>query len=280
MRRLLAVLALVLVAAARPPVPGGVIEDFAPPATPYGPGHRGVDLSAAPGDEVRAALPGTVTFSGDVAGIGYVTVDHGGGLATTYGDLDPRMVAAGQRVGVETVLGRLAASATHLDWGARLDGAYVDPLGLLAAWELHLVDSDAPLPALTTTDGGGPLLTPVAAAVSSGFGPRTHPITGERRVHAGVDFAAPAGTPVVAAAAGVVRVAGRHGGYGLLVVLDHGDGIQTRYAHASRLLVAAGQAVARGQLIALVGSTGRSTGPHLHFEVRVGGVAQDPLAWL
>jgi murein DD-endopeptidase MepM/ murein hydrolase activator NlpD len=124
------------------PVPGGIVRRFDPPATRYGPGHRGVDLAADPGEAVRAALSGTVAFAGDVAGRGWVTVDHGGGLVTTYGWLAPRRVVRGDRVRTGTVLGRLAEDATHLDWGARLDGEYLDPLRLLGRWRARLV----PLP--------------------------------------------------------------------------------------------------------------------------------------
>lgn len=116
--------------------------------------------------------------------------------------------------------------------------------------------------------------------ISSTFGARIDPIDGHHGVHTGVDLPAPMGTPVVAAADGVVRVAGRRGGYGNLVELAHADGSATRYAHLSAILVRPGEAVSRGQLIAQIGSTGRSTGAHLHFEYRVGGVAVNPLAYL
>ena len=114
----------------------------------------------------------------------------------------------------------------------------------------------------------------------SRFGTRIDPFSGRSVAHAGLDFAAPVGAPILAAAAGVVVVAGRHPGYGNQVDIDHGDGLVTRYAHASKLDVVAGEIVRQGQKIAEVGSTGRSTGPHLHFEVRVDGVARDPLPWL
>ncbi|MCB9540622.1 MAG: peptidoglycan DD-metalloendopeptidase family protein [Myxococcales bacterium] len=117
---------------------------------------------------------------------------------------------------------------------------------------------------------------PVRGRVSSGFGERVHPITGDTRPHHGLDIAAPAGTPIRAARAGKVTFAGERGGYGNLVEIDHGDGTRSRYAHASTLLVEAGQAVRRGELIAEVGSTGDSTGPHLHFEVRRGDEPIDP----
>jgi murein DD-endopeptidase MepM/ murein hydrolase activator NlpD len=125
------------------PVAGGVIRGFSPPATPYGPGHRGVDLAAEPGTAVRAALGGSVHFAGPVAGHGWVTVDHGGGLVTTYGWLDPIVVARGQHVGTGGVLGHLAADAAHLDWGARRDGTYIDPLSLLGRWRARLVPHGA-----------------------------------------------------------------------------------------------------------------------------------------
>jgi len=121
---------------------------------------------------------------------------------------------------------------------------------------------------------------PVDATVSSGFGMRTHPLTGQRRLHAGLDLAAPTGTPIRAAAAGQVVSTGTAGGYGLTVDVSHADGAITRYAHQSRLLVRAGQTVAAGQVIGLVGSTGNSTGPHLHFEVRTAAGPIDPLGWL
>jgi murein DD-endopeptidase MepM/ murein hydrolase activator NlpD len=126
-----------MASAAVRPVPGPVTRPFDPPPHPYGPGHRGVDLAADPGDPVRAALPGTVTFAGPVAGTAWVTVDHGGGLRTTYGDLVPAR-AAGDAVAAGGVVGHLVEGAHHLDWGARLDDAYLDPLDLLVRWRSHL----------------------------------------------------------------------------------------------------------------------------------------------
>jgi murein DD-endopeptidase MepM/ murein hydrolase activator NlpD len=99
-------------------------------------------------------------------------------------------------------------------------------------------------------------------------------------MHEGIDIAASSGTPIRAAAAGTVIHAGWLGGYGNLVVVDHGNGLATAYAHASAILVGVGQQVAQGDTVSLVGSTGHSTGPHLHFEVRVNGVAVDPLGYL
>ncbi len=111
---------------------------------------------------------------------------------------------------------------------------------------------------------------------ASTYGWRVDPFTGERAMHEGVDFVATTGTGIHAAAAGVVVNAERHPQYGNMVEIDHGKDLTTRYAHASKILVKAGQMVKRGQRIAEVGSTGRSTGPHLHFEVRIRGLAQNP----
>jgi murein DD-endopeptidase MepM/ murein hydrolase activator NlpD len=116
--------------------------------------------------------------------------------------------------------------------------------------------------------------------VGSGFGWRTDPFTGRMARHEGMDFAAPPGTPIHAAAGGVVLLAEFHPEYGNVVEIDHGNQLMTRYAHALRVGVRPGDLVKRGQKIAEVGSTGRSTGPHLHFEVHSGGVAQNPARFL
>lgn len=116
--------------------------------------------------------------------------------------------------------------------------------------------------------------------LSSSYGWRRHPVTGRHTRHDGLDFAAPSGTPILAAAGGVVLAAGPEAGYGKRVDIDHGDGLVSRYAHASELLVQPGDLVERGQLIARVGSSGVSTGPHLHFEIRLAGQALDPRLFL
>lgn len=126
-----------------------------------------------------------------------------------------------------------------------------------------------------------PQNTPVTAGfIGSGFGNRVDPFSGQLTMHAGLDFAAPPGTPILAAAGGVVSSAEYNPAYGNSVVIDHGNGLQTLYAHASYLDVRAGEIVRKGQQIARVGSTGRSTGPHLHFEVHVNGVPQNPARFL
>ena len=118
------------------------------------------------------------------------------------------------------------------------------------------------------------------ARLSSGYGSRIHPVLGGRRGHKGIDLAAPTGTPIYATADGVVSKAKWFSSYGLYVSIEHGGKLQTRYAHMSRLNVADGQRVKKGDVIGFVGSTGRSTGPHLHYEVRVDGVAVNPAPYM
>lgn len=122
----------------------------------------------------------------------------------------------------------------------------------------------------------GRFLWPARGTFTSPFGIRRHPIFGIRRMHTGQDIAAPYGSPVAAAADGRVMYMGWFGGYGKIVILDHGEGVSTLYAHLSRILISPDAAVRRGQVIGLVGSTGYSTGPHVHFEIRINGRPIDP----
>lgn len=119
------------------------------------------------------------------------------------------------------------------------------------------------------------------AEFTSGYGTRTDPFRGGAARHQGIDLAAPIGTPIYATADGTVLEAGfNHGGYGNLIKVDHGRGIETRYGHLSRILVSPGQRITRGQLIGHMGSTGRSTGSHLHYEVRIDGRAVNPIPFM
>jgi murein DD-endopeptidase MepM/ murein hydrolase activator NlpD len=126
-----------------------------------------------------------------------------------------------------------------------------------------------------------PNIMPVEAPYqASSFGRRIDPFTGQWAMHEGIDFLADHSSPVVAAAGGVVQFAGLHPQYGMMIDIDHGDDLVTRYAHLSKLFVKEGDVVVRGRRVALSGSTGRSTGPHLHFEVRFRGAAQNPAKFL
>jgi len=131
-----------------------------------------------------------------------------------------------------------------------------------------------------TTPWQGKLSWPVKGRISSPYGYRVHPIYRVRKMHTGIDIAAASGTPIRAAATGTVVHAARWGGYGNCVILEHGGGLATLYGHCSRLAVNKGGTVTEGQVIAYVGSTGLSTGPHLHFEVRRDGRPVDPMPML
>jgi murein DD-endopeptidase MepM/ murein hydrolase activator NlpD len=127
-----------------------------------------------------------------------------------------------------------------------------------------------------------PFATPVRSnyRFTSGFGIRRDPKTGGRRMHEGIDFAGPVGTPLYATADGVVTHAGWQSGYGRLVKIQHEFGIETRFAHLSKINVSVGQRVSRGERIGDMGASGRVTGPHLHYEVRVGGQAVNPMIYI
>ena len=136
----------------------------------------------------------------------------------------------------------------------------------------------APVHAAVGTIQAEPVL---GSNLTSGYGVRSDPFRGRAAMHAGIDLAGPIGTPIYATADGVVqRAEWNSGGYGNLVELNHGHGIQTRYGHLTRSIVNAGERVKRGQLIAYMGSTGRSTGSHLHYEVRIDGQAVNPIPFL
>ncbi|WP_408609199.1 M23 family metallopeptidase [Allopontixanthobacter confluentis] len=148
---------------------------------------------------------------------------------------------------------------------------------LFASWEA--LDSGAI--SSPTTSVAIPSRMPLAAAkLTSDYGMRTHPVIGGRRAHKGVDLSAPTGTPVYATADGIVGKAEHFSSYGLYVQIEHGAELETRFAHMSKLAVAEGQRVNKGDVIGYVGSTGRSTGPHLHYEVRIAGEAVNPIPYM
>jgi murein DD-endopeptidase MepM/ murein hydrolase activator NlpD len=179
------------------------------------------------------------------------------------------------------------SSAASADMTAATRDARTSPISggdeqfrnLFASWQsLDGVDASSPTP---TTSIAIPSIMPLASAkLTSDYGMRTHPVVGGRRNHKGVDLAAPTGTPVFATADGIVSRADVFSTYGLYISLQHGAALETRYAHLSRLAVAAGQRVNKGDIIGYVGSTGRSTGPHLHYEVRMDGVAVNPIPYM
>lgn len=150
---------------------------------------------------------------------------------------------------------------------------------LFASWET-LEENGEDAGAVTAPISVPSIMPLQDAKLTSGYGMRTHPVLGGRRKHKGIDLAAPTGTPIYATADGIIDRAEWFSSYGLFVEIDHGAELETRYAHMSRLAVAEGQWVSKGDLIGYVGSTGRSTGPHLHYEVRVSGVAVNPIPYM
>jgi len=125
-----------------------------------------------------------------------------------------------------------------------------------------------------------PTLVPAYGKISSPFGMRNHPIKKVNKAHEGVDISSSKGDPILAVASGLVEYSGYNSGYGYHVIIDHKNGYRTLYAHSSKLLVKKGELVIKGQKIALVGSTGLSTGPHLHFEIRIGNTPVDPTQYI
>ena len=295
--------------------PPTVVQAFDGPEHDYGPGHRGMDLATQPGQPVRAAVAGTVAFAGSVAGRGVVSLDHGA-YRTTYEPVTPG-VRAGQRVGLGETIGRVGRGGHCADrclhWGLRRGETYLDPRLLIttrAVGPLRLLAADrravATERAQARADAAAELAEaglggtaaafgavgpggrhgfgqPVPGAITSGYGMRFHPVLRRWKLHDGTDFGAPCGTPIRAPYAGTVTSAAYHRGYGHRLLLDHGsvDGyaVTTSYNHATGYVVGPGDRVVRGQLLGYVGSTGYSTGCHLHLMVWLEGRLVDPMTW-
>jgi murein DD-endopeptidase MepM/ murein hydrolase activator NlpD len=177
-------------------------------------------------------------------------------------DLERQRLAEEQRLADLERQRQLGEQPAATEETAPDDGAVVEP------------------PALPPVDAPSSFIWPVNGAVVSQFGFRIHPIFGTERFHSGIDVNAGSGTPIAASAGGVVITSGWMDGYGNTVIIDHGGGFATLYAHQSQVAVSVGQSVNQGEIIGYVGSTGWSTGPHLHFEVRIGGAPVNPLGYL
>ena len=189
---------------------------------------------------------------------------------------EQRDVVAAKKAEVERELARQASLL------AELDHEIEHFEGEIVALEKEQARIESLLAAEQSSGGSAPsgFVRPVPGAITSGYGIRIHPILGTARLHTGVDMSAGHGEPIKASAAGRVILAGRHGGYGNTVIIDHGGGMATLYAHQSSLEVSYGEQVDAGEVIGYVGSTGFSTGPHLHFEVRLDGAPVDPAPYL
>lgn len=272
------------------PIDGGTADPdglFVAPESAYGRGHRGIDIPALVGSRVLAVAPGVVSFVGTVAGVGVVTVDHGA-ERSTYQPVDAS-VDIGTPVNTGDVLGTLQSGPGHcatpcLHLGRIANGSddYLDPLDRLQLRSnVRLVEPDGPPPVPPLgPSGSGILRPPVGGPITSAFGARDHPVTGEHKLHDGTDFGAPCGTPVRAAADGVVAKVGKADGYGRRVTIRHSNGLETLYGHLSRIEVHPGESVTTATTIGRVGSTGLSTGCHLHLGVYDHGEAVDPVGYL
>ena len=248
--------------------PASVTEGVGPADAHIDAGYirENIGVLAAKVGDIRArmiAIEGLAERVADAAGVSYT---------------DPEV-----HLGIEQLLTESGADdvASHA-WTAESLGRELDGLERqLSAGREQLELLDAVLTRRTGTHESLPTFAPVEyPAVSSSYGWRRHPVTGRHALHEGLDFVAPRGAPIHAASGGIVTLARYVPGYGKMVEISHGNGVVTRYAHASSIAVKPGQLVSRGQQIARVGSTGRSTGNHLHFEVRVAGHPLDPSLFL
>jgi murein DD-endopeptidase MepM/ murein hydrolase activator NlpD len=258
---------------------------------------------------ILAAASGTVAFAGSIAGKPVVSIDHGS-VRTTYEPVVSK-VSVGERVALGQVIGVLRTGGHCrgcLHWGLREGKSYLDPLSLLGnrggrlrlvaesqrevvkreAQARALAAASATQTSLIANPAGRPrshgFLHPVAGAVTSAFGMRLHPLLKIWKLHDGTDFAAACGTAIRAPYAGVVTRTYFNPAYGNRLFVSHGsvDGVrvETAFNHAARYLVRPGQRVSRGQVIGEVGSTGLSTGCHLHLMVWLNGRLSNPTSWL
>jgi murein DD-endopeptidase MepM/ murein hydrolase activator NlpD len=213
-------------------------------------------------------------------------------LEAARADTEQRKLAAAQQVRTVAALSQQAQSArTRVASLVSQRRSALQAVAAARADELHKLTQlqaeqrriNALIAASASRGGGNPsgdLLWPVdGAPLTQGVGARIHPVYGYKSCHTGIDLGASTGTPIRAAASGVVLSTSSGGAYGNLTLIDHGDGLTTFYAHQTAFAVSQGQRVSRGQVIGYVGSTGWVTGPHLHFEVHINGVPYNPLGW-
>ncbi|WP_459348734.1 M23 family metallopeptidase [Acidipropionibacterium timonense] len=285
-----------------PPVPGPVVRPFDPPDKPWLPGHRGVDIAAPVGTPVRSVTPGVVVVAGVVVDRPVVVVLMADGRRVTHQPVDPA-VEVGDVVHPGQVLGHLAGggdcATSCLHWGLKRGTTYENPLSLLGFVPVRLLPAGSrpapppdPGPQEVTDPRGLPsasgrtstMLRPTSGPVSSPFGMRVHPVTGVRKLHDGVDLASPCGTPVRAGYSGRVVWSGYNRAWGHRVVVDHGRvggvHVRTTYNHLASSGPPVGTVVLRGQSLGQVGSTGYSTGCHLHLGLERDGTLIDPVPYL
>lgn len=290
------------------PLSGAIVRGFDPPAAAWGAGHRGVDVAGHEGDPVRAPRAGRVSFAAVLAGRPVLVISHDDGTRTTLepveAGVEPGRVVLGGEVVGRLAGGHPCSGGLCLHWGLKRGETYLNPVPTGGTAPLLLPDSAvhavrdraqarieaarraaqaAPIEGVTSA-GEGVLAQPAQAQLGSRFGPRFHPLFKQWRLHAGIDLSNACGTPLFAAAEGTVSHMGFDSSGGWRLIVDHGVvrgvRLQTIYLHAQGYRVRAGDRVARGQQVGSMGSTGWSTGCHLHFSVKVDGRHSDPLPWL
>lgn len=188
------------------------------------------------------------------------------------GPVEPSGAAAGTPAGADAQFARLTRKESPKELAGKLEKLSAEA----TRQEQSLTELTAYFQDQKSLLASTPSIWPVRGWVTSDFGGRVDPYTNDRVMHAGLDIAGPHGKEIVAPSDGTVVFAGLEGGYGNVLVVDHGYGVKTRYGHLASIKVKPGEKVTRGQLIAALGNTGRSTGPHLHYEVRVNGISQNP----
>jgi murein DD-endopeptidase MepM/ murein hydrolase activator NlpD len=254
--------------------------------------HAGLDFKGKFGLSVFAAAPGRVIAAERRGPYGLmIEIDHGRGLRTRYAHLQSAAVASGALVRAGEKIATVGSSgrsvSAHLHFEVWFGDRLYDPRLFLKSEKVCPKDDGAPLPApaLRGTTAATPTVAgdkrvrfswPVCTRTGTGFGYRFDPFTKEPSFHSGLDFPTAPGVAVRASATGRVIAAEMRGPYGNLIEIDHGYGYRTRYGHLQSYVVMPGEMVQRGQTIGAVGSTGRTTGPLLHFEIWFNDVVRDP----
>lgn len=254
------------------------------PYSPYAAGNRGVDLRGQIGERVSAVAAGVVSYVGTINHVRIVVVDHGA-ERSTYQPV-AATVRVGDAVNTGHEIGTLLGDGSHcpdgacLHLGRKAGDIYLDPLALMAnGGQFQLISPDGPPPS-PPFGSTGTLRRPVGGPITSPYGMRVHPITGVRKLHDGTDFGVPCGTPVHAAASGVVVTRSFNAAYGKRIVLEHAGGVTTSYNHLSSQSASVGDRIKVGQVVGRVGATGLATGCHLHFMVTNSGRTINPMGML
>jgi len=238
--------------------------------------HSGIDFEARTGTSIVATASGTIRKAQRNGGYGlFVEIQHEKGYKTRYGHMSEIKVKVGQNVEEGEVIGLVGSTGKavgpHLHYEIIHNDKPVDPLKFIKKYSQNQKQKTSKQAAFFTA--------PAQGRITDRFGPRIHPVTKKKDFHNAIDISARRGTPIVATASGTILKAKRYGNYGLFIEIQHENGFRTRYAQMSEIKVKKGQKVKEGEVIGLVGSSGISTGPHLHYEIIDNGKNVDPLKY-